>query len=185
MYCPQCATPYSDGAKFCRACGQELEAVALALSSKPVPPAEAGRDMSKLKTKQDWLEQHSAGVVGITKGAILLAVSLLIGAALALFIPSSFDAPWILIWMVFFGWLACWGGIELANGVGGVLEAKGRLRLLRLAARESLVDAPPQQQLPAADARPAITKPTTAFRSAPPLSVTEGTTRQLDDSVEQ
>ena len=182
MYCPQCATPYSDGAKFCRACGQELEAVALVLSSKPVPPAATDKNKREPKTKQDWLEQHSAGVVGITKGAILLAVSLLIGVALALFVPG--DVPWILIWLVFVGWLACWGGIELAYGVGGVLEAKGRLRLLRLAAQESLVDAP-QQQLPAADARAAITNPPAAFRSAPPLSVTEGTTRKLDDSVEQ
>ena len=183
MYCPQCATPYSDGAKFCRACGQELEAVALALSGKPVSPAPTGKDKREPKTKQDWLEQHSAGIVGITKGGILLTVSLLVGVALALFLPG--DVPWILIWLVFFGWLACWGGIELANGVGGVLEAKGRIRLLRSAGQEALVDAPQQQQLPAAEARPAITNSPAAFRSAPPLSVTEGTTRQLDDSVEQ
>ena len=126
MYCPQCATPNADDVKFCRSCGTELEVVALALSGKPMQPIKADTDRGEPKIAQDWLEKRIEGVSGITRGTILLAVSLLIGAAMALFIPSSFGAPWILIWMVFFGWMAVWGGIEMADGISGVLESKSR-----------------------------------------------------------
>ena len=184
MYCPQCATPNADEVKFCRSCGTELEAVALALSGKSVPPIKAGTNKSDAKTAQDWLEKRIEGVSGITRGAILLAVSLLIGVAMALFMPSSFNAPWIVLWMVFFGWVAVWGGIEMAYGISGVLEAKGRLRLLRLTGEEPAADAIPQQSL-SSSAPPKIVNPSAALRSSPPVSVTEGTTRQLDDYVEK
>jgi len=103
---------------------------------------------------------------------------------MALFMPSSFDAPWILIWMVFFGWMAVWGGIEMAYGMSDVLESKSRLRLMGLTGKESAVGAIPQQFL-TSNERPTITNPSAAFRSPLPVSVTEGTTRQLDDYVEK
>src|SRR5688572_20380433 len=124
MFCPQCATPNADDVKFCRSCGRELEAVALIVSGKS-----GKKDTNKIepKSENDLLEKQIEGVSGVTRGSILLTVSLLIGIAMALFIPASFDAPWFLLWIVFFGWLAVWGGIEMAYGVGSVLEAKSRL----------------------------------------------------------
>lgn len=183
MYCPQCATPNADGVKFCRSCGTELEALALALSGKPPQPAEAAAKKGEPKTPQDLVEMHIEGVSGITRGSILLAVSLLIGAAMALFLPSSFGAPWILIWMVFFGWLAVWGGIEMAYGVSGVLESKSRLRLMGLTGKGSVADVV-QRQLSTGEPT-AITNPPPTLKPSPPASVTEGTTRQLDDYVEK
>jgi hypothetical protein len=144
--------------------------------------ARAGKkDTNKIepKSKNDWLEKQIEGVSGITRGSILLTVSLLIGIAMALFIPSSFDAPWFLLWTVFFGWLAVWGGIEMAYGVGSVLEAKSRLRLMKLAGTDSVETL--DQQLSSGNPSP-INSPA-AFRPSPPLSVTDGTTRQLDDKV--
>ena len=181
MYCPQCATPQADDVKFCRSCGTELEVVALALSGKPMQPIKADTDRGEPKIAQDWLEKRIEGVSGITRGTILLAVSLLIGAAMALFIPSSFGAPWILIWMVFFGWMAVWGGIEMAYGISGVLESKSRLHLMGLTGKDRAVDATPQQLLSSGEPPPKNTSPSAAFRPSPPVSVTEGTTRQLDD----
>ena len=184
MYCPQCAIPNAEDVKFCRACGTGLESVALALSGKPVPPTKADTNKVEPKTAEDWMAKGIEGVSGITRGSILLAVSLLIGAAMALFIPSTFDAPWILIWMVFFGWMAVWGGIEMAYGIRGVLESKGRLRLMGLTGKEPAVNASPQQ-LSAGRESPQITNPPGAFRPSPPVSITEGTTRQLDDYAEK
>ena len=184
MYCPQCATPNADDVKFCRSCGTGLQAVALALGGKPVQPVKAGAKKSEPQTAQDWLEKRIEGMSAITRGSILLTVSLLLGAAMALFIPSTFDAPWILVWMVFFGWMAVWGGIEMAYGISGVLESKSRLRLLELTGKESAVDASRQQLLSGGEP-PKLTNPTTAFRSSPPMSVTEGTTRHLDDYAEK
>jgi zinc ribbon protein len=179
MFCPQCATPNADDVKFCRSCGRELEAVALIVSGKS---AGAGKkDTNKIgpKSENDWLEKQIEGVSGISRGSILLTVSLLIGIAMALFIPSSFDAPWFLLWTVFFGWLAVWGGIEMAYGVGSVLEAKSRLRLLKFAHKNSVET--PDQQL--SSGNPSLIMTPSTFSSSPPLSVTDGTTRQLDDKV--
>jgi hypothetical protein len=179
MYCPQCATLNADDVKFCRSCGRQLEAVALILSGKSPKTVKKDKNKTEPKTEQDWLEQRIEGVSGVTRGSILLTVSLLIGIAMALFIPSSFDAPWFLLWIVFFGWLAVWGGIEMAYGVGSVLESKSRLRLLKLSSKNS-VEAT-QQQLSSGAPSPIMSP--AAFRSSPPLSVTDGTTRQLDDKV--
>ena len=180
MFCPHCATPNAGDVKFCRSCGKELEAVALALSGEPAKPVKAEANSVEPKTAQDWAEKHIEGVSGITRGSILLAVSLLIGAAMALFMPASFEAPWILIWMVFFGWMAVWGGIEMAYGVSGVLEAKSRLRLMRLTGERPAIDATTQELLSGGEP-PQIASPSAAPVSAPRVSVTEGTTRHLDD----
>jgi len=182
MYCPQCATPHAEGAKFCRSCGTEMEAVALVLSGKPVPPAEGGEKKVEAMTPRDLMEKRIEGFKGIASGSILMVVSLLIGLAMALFVPG--EVPWMLVWMVFFGWLAVWGAIEMANGVGALIEAKGRLRLMGTAGREPAVDAT-AQQLSSAGEPVTIANSSNAFRSAPPLSVTEGTTRHLDDLVEK
>ena len=183
MYCPQCATPNTGDGKFCRSCGAELEAVALVLSGKSVQAVKAGANKSEPQTAQDWLEKRIEAAGGIARGGILLSVSLLIGVALALFIPSSFEAPWILLWMVFFGWMAVWGGIEMAYGMSGMLESKSRLRLLGLTGKEPTVEAIPQQLVTGGEP-PAINL-SDAFRPPPPVSVTEGTTRKLDKYVDK
>jgi len=176
MYCPQCATPNADGARFCRSCGMELEAVALMLRERLAQPTEVSGTKSESKTSQDWLENRSKGVKSISTGVSLLIVSILIGVAMAFFVPPNI--PWILAWAVLVGWMAMWGGVELGNGIAGVLEAKNRLRFLGLAVRESGVDTTPRE-LSSAESE-IISK-----RSSSPSSVTEGTTRHLDDLVEK
>lgn len=177
MYCPQCATRHVDSAKFCRSCGLELESVALALSGKVAQPIETGGTTSEPQTAHDWVEKYSEGVRSITTGVSLVVLSLLIGAAMALFIPSSFDVPWILIWLVLVSWMAVWGAIEIGNGIGGVLAAKSQLRLPTPSGAGPTINSTTQQLLPAAG-------PPTPPPPAP-LSVTEGTTRQLKDSIER
>lgn len=176
MYCPQCATANADDVKFCRSCGRELEMVALALSGKPAKAVKADAN-------QDWMEKRIEGVSGITRGSILLTVSFLIGVAMALFLPPTFEAPWILIWMVFFGWMAVWGGIEMAYGISGVLEAKSRSRLIGLTSRMPEIGATTQELLSGGPQQ--IANPPTAFEPATRVSVTERTTRHLDDYAEK
>ncbi len=183
MYCPHCATPNTDDVKFCRSCGKGLEAVALALAGKSAKPAKVGASKAEPRTEHDWLEKKIEGAGGITRGTMLLAVSLLLGAVMAAFIPASFEAPWIVLWTVFFGWMAVWGGIEIAYGISGVLEAKSRLRLIRQTGERPAIDATTQELLSGGEPLP-VTKPDAAFRPAPRRSVTEGTTRQLDDYAE-
>ena len=179
MYCPKCATPHADDVKFCRACGTELEAVALVLKGKSAKPAKSQKRKSEMMTADDCLEKRIESVSGITRGSILLLVSAIIGLAMMLFVPMSFDAPWILVWTVFFGWMAVWGGIEVAYGLSGVLEAKSRLRLIELKNKAS--DTSPAYQLPGGELV-RDTSPFAATGSPAPVSITEGTTRHLNDA---
>lgn len=178
MYCPQCATANPDDVKFCRSCGMSLETVALGLSGKSTKPNKSSKKENEL-TEQDWLEEHISGVSSITRGSVLLSVSLLLAIPLGLFLPATFDAPWILLWVVFFGWMAVWGGIDIANGISGVLESRSRLRLIRMKREELVADATTQGLLSGSE--PILPTNVPASRSSSPVSVTEGTTRHLND----
>jgi hypothetical protein len=160
----------------------ELEAVALVLSGRSAQSSEVSGKKSESKTPEEWLEKRSAALKNISTGVSLLVVSVLIGVAMAFFMPANI--PWILAWAVLVGWMAMWGGIEVGNGIGGVLEAKSRLRSLGLARKEPVEDAIPKQ-LSSAGQPPLVTTSPAVFRSSSPSSVTEGTTRQLDDRVEK
>src|ERR1700694_3913071 len=100
MFCPRCAAQNLDDAKFCRACGTNLETVALALADKYHP---AKRDGDRAKDPFEiWLETRKKSANKIGTGTGLLVSSLLIGVALGLF---SNKPDWIIIWMVMVGWM--------------------------------------------------------------------------------
>jgi hypothetical protein len=171
MYCPQCATAQADTAKFCRSCGLALETIALAVrgeAPKPATPDPEGRE-----TIEDWLEFQAKKNGAIIRGGILFGVSVAIAVPMGLFLPRGM--PWMVVWSIFFGWMACWGAIDLAFGLSGLLEANSRLRRLQNAALGQPVLAP------ASPARPVdgiLAEVNTA-----PMSVTEGTTRHLQDRM--
>ncbi|HEU4596583.1 MAG TPA: zinc ribbon domain-containing protein [Pyrinomonadaceae bacterium] len=183
MFCPQCATPNADDSKFCRSCGIELGAVALVLKGEPVKASKkkSGKKKDEPATTEEWLERRAEGVSGVTRGSILMLVSLLIGAALALFVPA--EVPWMLVWMVFFGWMAVWGGSEVAEGAGVIVEAKSRLRLLASKSGGESLASTPRELSPAREPLPTMSA-AEAFRPQAPSSVTEGTTRELDELLE-
>ena len=168
MYCPQCATANSADVKFCRSCGLELEAVVSALtkpSTKKTNKAEP--------TPEEWVDQRIKSVSGMTRGGILIAVSLLLILPFALFLPATFDAPWILIWTVFFGWMTVWGGIEVAYGLSSLLESNAKLRFLKERGPNIGIEAEHSEEL--------ALKDETHSRTEPRGSITERTTRQLKD----
>ena len=165
MYCPQCASENSEGTRFCRACGTDLETVALALSGQLVPVNAISADPRAAEAAQEsnaWLEKRSKAVRSVTRGAILLSTSLLIAVAMAMFVPERL--PWIITWAFFFGWMAGWGAVELASGLSRMLETVVLLRGLATDAA--------RQRLPIAGASRTHTP-----HVAP--SVTEHTTRRL------
>ena len=167
MYCPQCATANPADVKFCRSCGLELEPLVSALTrSAAKKPGKPDPDT------EDWVDKRIKGVSAVTRGSILMAVSFLLILPFALFLPATFDAPWILIWTVFFGWMTVWGGIEVAYGLSSLLESRSKLRYLREAGQDIAIDA---------RERTSQSLPNPALRGAPRTSVTEGTTRQLNE----
>jgi zinc-ribbon domain len=161
MFCPRCAAQNLDDAKFCRACGTNLESVALALSGQYPAKKDA-------KTEKSWLEKRSEAISGIIRGAGLMGASLLIGVALGLFSNAK---DWIVIWLVFAGWMACWGVISLTSGLGTLLESKAMLRQINRTANGTL--APAAQTLLTDDS----SKIPDALSSPP--SITEYTTEPL------
>src|SRR6266850_8359859 len=182
MYCPKCATLNNDQARFCRSCGMELEGVALALKDRAAQPIHVRGRESEFEISEEVLEKRSKAVKGVSTGISLLVVSILIAVAMAFFVPPNI--PWILAWAVLVGWMAMWGGIEVGNGIAGVLEAKSRLRLLGLAGKEFADHATPKE-LPFASQQPMVPAPPASLRSSTASSVTEGTTRQLNDLVDK
>ncbi|HKO99934.1 MAG TPA: zinc-ribbon domain-containing protein [Pyrinomonadaceae bacterium] len=162
MFCPRCATQNLDDVKFCRGCGTNLEIVSLALSGQQLP------SKSNNESKETWLQMRRRGVSSLVRATGLLGSSLLIGAALGLF---SNQNDWIIIWMVFCGWMAVWGVFSLVSGVQALLESRYvREEVRETPAPAQLWNPAPPQQLPDAVSGLGTTIPT---------SVTEHTTRAL------
>ena len=172
MYCPRCAMQNLDGAKFCRACGTNLETVALALAQQ-LDPIPSGKDAAKKpKASKNKLEKRSEGLTKIVRGFGLIGGSALVGAALAVF---SNKPDWIIIWMIFAGWMACLGVIGLVSGVAALIESGFTPRHVshitgETVSRTSPLSGDDQELLPASGTP----------KLAVPSSITEHTTQLLN-----
>jgi len=170
MYCPRCAAQAVDNANFCRSCGANLEAVALALVDQQ-HPSKAGKIKIKAPKKEKiWMEKRSQGMRKVAEGATMIGTSLLIG--LAINFLSSYPER-MGLWAVFFGWIACWGIFSLASGLGAIAQA-------------ATMDAEVPQSPPADD--PVMvpdTDPLDNLRLSPLMSATEDTTRSLEPTTKE
>src|SRR4030095_9737295 len=171
MYCPRCATQNLDGAKFCRGCGTNLETVALALAQQ-LDAAQTNEDAAR-RSKAGKLEKRNEGLAKIVRGSGLICASALVGAALALF---SNKPDWIIIWMIFAGWLACWGVIWFVSGVAALIESGFTPLQARHTARETVHRTTP---LGSGDDQEILPTPATPKLSLP-SSITEHTTELLN-----
>ena len=169
MYCPNCGNQNFDTAKFCRACGRDLETVALAASNKLAAPS-------------NWLELYSDSKSRVVTGAIMFGAALLLWLGPAFIIRDT--EGWIAIWAVFFGWLAVWGILKLAVNVGHMVKAKTMMKSQNPYNAE-LSQSGPQRSLPDAAVQiPADFQIQNYRYDTDPLrapgSVTEHTTKFLD-----
>lgn len=171
MYCPTCGNQNFDTAKFCRACGLDLEMVALAVSNKMVAPSA-------------WLEKYSESKSKVVTGAILAGIPLLIFFSVFLFVGDKIGL--LVVWSFLLGWMAVWGVTKLATNVGTMVKAK---TMLNSDPNYNQELPPQQQQFISANQQQQIQQP--ANYQAPqqprydtgelrPPSVTEHTTRMLD-----
>jgi zinc ribbon protein len=173
MYCPQCAAQLVDSDKFCRACGADLKATALALAQQPLS-SKAGRKKNKEpKKEKTWMEKRSQGMRDAVVGATMVGGSLLIGLVINILNgPAGPDSvPGMAVWAVFFGWMACWGVFSLASGLGAIAQAA------------TMGPKAAQPEPPEFDAAPLTVPDTDPLDNAgvkPLLSVAENTTRSLE-----
>jgi hypothetical protein len=170
MYCPQCAAQLVDSDKFCRACGSDLKAAAVALAKQPLSSKAGKNKIKDPKKEKTWMEKRSQGVRNTVEGATMLTGSLLIGLLIRLLFNHHDSLG---VWVVFFGWMAGLGVFRLASGLGAILQTAS---MGSKAVEPQAIDAP---------AAVPDTDPLDNSASSPLLSVTENTTRSLEPSPKE
>ena len=190
MSCPQCGSNQSDDIKFCKACGRNMSAVRQAVAMRDTPEkfdwtktwvAEMFLSGAERERRQEQLElqrgitpevkrekELKAGIitsfVGI--GVSIFLYVIMQGVILTLHNPGSEVEILSRVWIA--------GVIPFFIGLGVILASllAGRTRRKQITT-DSLEGRTTYQSLPASD--------TERFARAP-FSVTEQTTRQLEDS---
>jgi hypothetical protein len=154
MYCPKCAQPNGDDARFCRACGENLTAVAQAIR-KHLPVTLASKLDEHIARKDNRMRRD--GVLTGLSGLFLLLSGV--------WSAASNPAAWLPAVLMFVGALI----LLLASGWDMLAFKRSRLR----GAKDSrLSPAVKTGELEASSPR-----------QIPPASVTEQTTRHLDPAA--
>jgi len=176
MFCPKCAAQNQDQTKFCRSCGADLKFVALALNGQMTPPAEVSNtEDKKAELTQQWLKLQSEWIDCVMQGGALIVMGLLLAFPLALFSEGAdWEKNWILIWLIFCGWLPVIGAIRLGSGLSKLIQSRMTQRVIDKLApamtAETAGVAVDTRRLPETGATP---------EASPPSSVSEHTTAQL------
>jgi hypothetical protein len=168
MYCPRCAAQSIDDPKFCRSCGADLKAVALALAGQNLPAKGVKDKAKRSKAEKSPEEKRSKGVRDAIEGATLLVGSLLICLAINLLSNHPDRIAVMGLWAVFFGWMACWGVFAIASGLGAIMQAASM-------GSKAALPQPADEPIKVPD-----TDPLANPAPSPLLSVTENTTRSLE-----
>jgi hypothetical protein len=177
MYCPKCGTQNIEDAKFCRGCGADIGLVPQALTghlpekravgydAEGQPYDESGkrlrrhRDVPRPPRLDKAITNTFTGI-----GFILVALSVL------LFFPSG---------RIWWFWMLIPAFTTLGGGIAEYVRYKqSKGEEIRLPGIESRPAMPPQP------ARVSALPPRNTSELVPPPSVTEGTTRHLDQSTE-
>ena len=193
MFCPQCGSNQSDDIKFCKTCGGNLSAVRQAVAMRDVPEkfdwsktwvAEMFLSEGERERRKEQLElqrgitpeikrerELKAGVITSFVGigvAIFLYV-IMQGVILTLHNPGSEVEILSRVWVA--------GVIPFFVGLGIILA---NLLLGRNKRKQATTDA-----LESGNAYRALPPSDTERFPRPPFSVTEQTTRQLEDSEQK
>jgi len=168
MYCPSCGSNNQADIKFCTRCGTNLGVVSEALTGKLTGKTGAEDRTAKL------LKDYYHGRRDTITGAVLIPAGILIMAIMAAAGMKPIGAFFIICWMFF------WGAAALAGGLGKWIASKGELKSLGYGSQSQIQGALPRQAVPASREELLPSGYSTGPVDAPG-SVTEHTTRQLDE----
>ena len=168
MYCPSCGSSNLPDIKFCTRCGTNLGVVTEALAGKP--PGKTGADDRLAKLMRDYYRGRRDAITG----AVIIPAGLLIMAIMMAAGLKPIAAFFIICWMFF------WGAAALAGGLGKWIASKSELRSLGYDPQSQFQGGSLQQT---GSANPPLLA-LGDYSTGPvgyPGSVTEQTTRQLDE----
>jgi hypothetical protein len=160
MFCPKCAAQNLDGASYCRVCGANISLVPQALSGQLQQTNEA--ELSRFEKRQLRRQGKEVSLERAFKNMFMGIAFLLVSMALMF---SRMGAGW---WF----WMLIPAFSMLGTGIAQFIRLKeGTNRPLSFQNPvQPAIHNPPQVSLP---------RRNTGELTAPPPSVTEGTTRHL------
>ncbi|HEX8290921.1 MAG TPA: zinc ribbon domain-containing protein [Pyrinomonadaceae bacterium] len=171
MFCPKCATPNADDARFCRSCGTDIALV---------PQAVSGALAERLAAAEDVQPpgRHRRRHRGDKPPSIERAIKRLFMGVAFIFIAFAVRT-WAPAGHIWWFWMFIPAALNLADGIATSvrLTAEGK-RGDRQPHAPAQTYVPPHRQ---ASALP----PRDTGEMVPPPSVTEGTTRHLGVPVER
>ena len=168
MYCPNCGVNNQAEVKFCTRCGTNLGVVSEALTGKIKAKPDPEDRMAKV------MKDYYRGRRDTITGAVMIPAALLIMTIMAAAGLNPIAAFFIVCWMFF------WGAGALAGGLGKWIAASSEMKSSGYGSRSQFQGAHLQHPLHAAQAE----LPPPDYSTGPvgyPGSVTEQTTRQLDE----
>ena len=170
MYCPSCGSQNLADIKFCTRCGTNLAVVSEALTGKRLGKTQPDERMVKLlKNYYDGRRSTAVGSVSLTAGLTILTLLMAAG------MPEK--------WLVFglLG-LACliYGASVTIAGAGEWIQSSSEMKALGIA---SSLPALPRTELSEGDSQKAAMANYDTDPITSPASVTEHTTRQLEESA--
>ena len=167
MFCPRCAAQNADDARFCRACGTDISLV---------PQAVTGQLATRLNEVGDD-DYTRRGRRGRKRGkpTIERAVRSLVMGLAFVFVAFAVMA-WAPAGRIWWFWMLIPAASMIAEGISTYIRlAEERKRLAPTAYTPQPSAMPPAQQ------RAGVLPPRNTGEIIPPPSVTEGTTRLLDN----
>lgn len=177
MYCPNCGSNNQAEIKFCTRCGTNLAVVSDALSGKAA--AQTPVDERKVKLLKDYYISRRATLLG----GVVLPVGL---ALLMVLFMIGFPEKLIVLALLGLG-LAIYGASVGIWGIGHWLETSSEMKALGLSAAQIEQSSPVTTLLsrPVQDAPATIVAGQYSTDPINPASVTEQTTRQLEERAHQ
>jgi hypothetical protein len=167
MFCPKCATPNGDDAKFCRACGSDISLLPQAMTG-----ALAERLAAVEETRHGRRRNSRYGPPSIeraVKNVFMGLAFVLIALAVIIRMPGGFTWGY---------WLFLPAAAMISKGVGMYLRLLEERKRLAPPVYNPLPTAVPPRHVSALPQRE-------TGEMIPPPSVTEGTTRHLGVPVER
>jgi hypothetical protein len=170
MFCPKCATPNGDDAKFCRACGVDISLVPQAVTGTLAERLAAAEDDTWDGRRRRRRGERPPTIERAVKGIFLGVAFVFIAFAARAWAPAG---------NIWWFWMFIPAALHLASGIGGFARLAGEGKR-----RETQTYVPPTTAIPPPRPVSALPQRDTG-EMIPPPSVTEATTRHLGVPVER